>query len=104
MVPAQLKDKHGLSGGTREMISLVRAGCGAGWERENWRRLIRAVEEALALGCCDAAAVLHIMNMADAGQRHRYAIELAADLATFERPMPVMDCYDLLLPGREVIQ
>lgn len=100
----QLKDKHGLSGGTREMISLVRAGCGAGWERDNWQRLIRAVEEALALGCCDSAAVLHIMNMPDAGQRRRYAMEVAADLATFDRPMPAMDSYDLLLAGGEVIQ
>jgi hypothetical protein len=86
------------------MIGLVRAGCGSGWKRETWKRLVEAVEEALALGCCDAAAVLHIMSMPDAGQRRRYAMEVAAELATFERPMPVMDAYDLLLAGKAVLQ
>ena len=56
----QLEQRHGKSGGTREMITLVRVGSVAGWER-----LIAAVEEALRLGVTDAAAVLHILNMPD---------------------------------------
>ena len=90
-----LEERHGKSGGTREMITLVRAGSAAGWAR-----LIAAVEEALRLGARDAAAVLHIMNMPDAEQRKQYAIALAEELAQFERPMPALDEYDLLLtPG-----
>jgi hypothetical protein len=80
------------------MITLVRVGSVSGWDR-----LIAAVEEALGLGVTDAAAVLHILNMPDPKERRRYAIALAEELAEFERPMPVMDEYDLLLketPGR----
>ena len=91
----KLGERHGSSGGTREMITLVRAGTGSGWAR-----LIAAVEEGLRLGVSDAAAVLHIMNMPDAEQRKEYAIALAEELAEFERPMPSMEEYDLLLtPG-----
>src|SRR5580700_5933695 len=90
----QLEQRHGKSAGTREMITLVRVGSVEGWER-----LTAAVEEALRLGVTDAAAVLHIFHMPDAEQRRQYAITLAEELAQFERPMPVMDDYDLLLTG-----
>ena len=89
---SQLEQRLGKSAGTREMITLVRAGTVSGWGR-----LIAAVEEALRLGVTDAAAVLHILNMPDPEQRRRHAIALAEELAEFERPMPVMDEYDLLL-------
>jgi hypothetical protein len=88
----QLEGRHGKSRGTREMIVLVRAGLGGGWER-----LIGAVEEALRIGVTDAAAVLHILRMPDPQQRRQYAIALAEELAQFERPMPTMEDYDLLL-------
>jgi hypothetical protein len=88
----KLDERHGKSGGTREMIALVRAGLGGGWDR-----LIRAVEEALRLGVSDAAAVLHILHMPDADERKRHAMALSEELAQFERPQPVMDQYDLLL-------
>jgi transposase len=90
----QLEQRLGKSYGTREMIALVRAGSVEGWER-----LIAAVEEALRIGVTDAAAVLHILRMPDADERRRYAIALAEELAQFERPMPEMDEYDLLLGG-----
>ena len=90
----QLEQRLGKSRGTREMITLVRAG-----SAEGWPRLIAAVEEALRMGVSDAAAVLHILHMPDAGQRRRYAIALAEELAAFERPMPATDEYDLLLSG-----
>jgi transposase len=89
-----LEQRHGKSAGTREMITLVRAG-----SVEGWGRLIAAVEEALRLGITDAAAVLHILRMPDPEQRRRHAIVLAEELAQFERPMPVMDDYDLLWAG-----
>ena len=78
----QLEQRLGKSAGTREMITLVRAGSVSGWDR-----LIAAVEEALRLGVTDAAAVLHILNMPDQEERRCYAIALAKELAEFERPM-----------------
>jgi len=41
----ELEERYGKSGGTREMIGLVRVGLVSGWDR-----LISAVEEALRLG------------------------------------------------------
>ena len=79
----KLEERYGRSGGTREMIGLVRVGLGRGWER-----LIRAVEEALQLGVTDAAAVLHILHMPDADERRRYQIALSEELAQFERHNP----------------
>ena len=90
----RLEQRLGKSHGTREMITLVRTGSVSGWER-----LIAAVEEALRIGVTDAAAVLHIMRMPDPDERRRYAIALAEELAQFERAMPEMDEYDLLLGG-----
>ena len=99
----KLEQRHGRGGGTREMISLVRAGLNDGWDR-----LIAAVQEALRLGVTDTAAVMHILRMPDAEERRRYQISLSEELAEFERPQPVLDEYDLLLaaplPGKGVIQ
>jgi len=95
----KLEERHGRSGGTREMIGLVRAGLGSGWDR-----LIGAVEEALRLGISDEAAVLHIMRTPDAEERRRYQIALTEELAQFERPQPVMDEYDPLLNHKGAIQ
>jgi len=88
----QLRARHGLSQGTREMIALVRAGLSDGWEK-----LLAAVQEALRLGVSDAAAVMHILRMPDPEQRRRHAMDLAEELKQFERPLPAMDDYDLLL-------
>jgi len=89
-----LEQRLGKSQGTREMITLVRVGSAAGWDKLN-----AAVEEALRIGVTDAAAVLHILRMPDPQQRQRCAMALAEELAQFERPMPSMDDYDLLLGG-----
>lgn len=87
-----LEQRHGKSAGTREMIGLVREGTVRGWPS-----LITAVEEALRLGVSDGAAVLHILRTPDAEERRQYAIALAEELKEFERPMPTMENYDLLL-------
>ncbi len=88
----QLEERHGKSTGTRAMIALVRAGLGAGWSR-----LIGAVDEALRLGVSDEAAVLHLFRLPPAEERRCHALVLTEDLASFKRPLPVMDNYDLLL-------
>jgi len=90
----RLEQRLGKSHGTREMITLVRTGSVSGWER-----LIAAVEEALRIGVTDAAAVLHILRMPDPEERRHHALALEEELAQFERPMPDMDEYDLLLGG-----
>jgi hypothetical protein len=94
----RLEERYGRSGGTREMIALVRAGVS-----EGWGDLLRAVEEALRIGVSDTAAVLHILHRPDAQQRKQQAISLSEELAQYERPQPVMDEYDLL-PATETIQ
>jgi len=88
----RLEQRHGRGKGTKQMIGLVRAGLANGWEK-----LIVAVEEALRLEVSDEAAVIHILNMPDAEQRRQYAVALAEELRAFERPMPEMNEYDLLL-------
>jgi len=96
----KLEERHGRSGGTREMITLVRTGLTEGWDR-----LIGAVEEALRLGVSDAAAVQHILRMPDAEERRQHALVLAEELMQFERPIPKLDDYDLLLAdSKEVLQ
>jgi transposase len=88
----RLEQRHGRGKGTKQMIGLVRAGLAHGWEK-----LIAAVEEALRWEVSDEAAVIHILHMPDAEQRRQYAIALAEELRAFERPMPEMNEYDLLL-------
>jgi transposase len=97
----RLQERHGVSGGTREMITLIRAGQGSGWDK-----LQKAVDEALRLGSEDAGAVLYLLHMPDPEQRRRYELALKEELAQFERPMPAIAEYDLLLSGddAEVIQ
>jgi len=68
---------------------------------EGWPRMIAAVEQALRLGTCDGSAVQYIFNEPDAAKRERHQMALAEELAQFERPMPEMDEYDLLLGGIE---
>ncbi len=88
----QLEARHGKSVGTRAMITLVRAGLDAGWSR-----LIGAVDEALRLGVSDEAAVLHLLRLASVEGTRCPTLVLTKELTSFERPLPVMDNYDLLL-------
>ena len=92
---AQLTERHGQSSGTRQMVqvlSLIRP--------HGHTRVRAAVEEALALGCADAAAVRHLVEAAGLNHVREAMIELGA-LSRFERPAPVMTDYDGLL-GQEV--
>ncbi|HET8907232.1 MAG TPA: IS21 family transposase [Ktedonobacterales bacterium] len=88
---AQLIDRHGKASGTRQMIqvlSLIRS--------HGHARVRAAVEEALTLGCADAAAVRHLVEAVDLTHVRDAIIELDA-LSRFERPLPVMTDYDGLL-------
>jgi len=63
-------------------------------------RVRAAVEAALALGCADAAAIVHLAAAEDLARARGAFIELG-ELARFERPLPEMTNYDALL-GQEV--
>ena len=70
------------------MLSLIK--------RHGRERVRAAVEEAIALGCADAAAVRHLVEAADLTHARSALIELGA-LARFERPLPAITDYDGLL-------
>jgi transposase len=86
-----LQERHGKHPGTREMIELLVLG-----KRHGWDRLKEAVEEALALGCTDAAAVRHLLTATELGRPRTALLDLNG-LERYERPLPQMSEYDLLL-------
>jgi Mu transposase, C-terminal domain len=92
---AQLIDRHGKPSGTRQMVQVLSL-----IKRHGHARVRAAIEEALALGCADAAAVRHLVEAAGLNHVREAMIELGT-LSRFERPAPVMTDYDGLL-GQEV--
>jgi len=86
-----LRERHGKQAGTREMIELLRLGPPHGWEV-----LKKAVEQALALGCTDAAAVRHLLVAGELAHREKPMREIGS-LERYERPLPVLSDYDGLL-------
>jgi hypothetical protein len=92
---AELIRRHGKQSGTRQMIQVLSLIKQYGHERVR-----TAVEEAITLGCSDAAAIRHLAGAADLVHARSAIIELGA-LSRFERPLPVMTDYDGLL-GQEV--
>jgi transposase len=88
---AQLIDRHGQPSGTRQMIQVLSL-----IKRHGHERVRAAVEEAITLGCADAAAVRHLVEAADLTHARNALIELG-ELSRFERPAPVMTDYDRLL-------
>ena len=91
----ELIRRHGKQSGTRQMIQVLSLIKQYGHERVR-----TAVEEAITLGCSDAAAIRHLAGAAELVHARSAMIELGA-LSRFERPLPVMTDYDGLL-GQEV--
>jgi len=91
-----LQTRHGKANGTREMIELLLCG-----KQHGWTRLLQAVDQALALGCTDAAAVRHLLAAAELTHPHPTVLALGG-LERYQRPLPVMKEYDLLLSAAEV--
>jgi hypothetical protein len=60
------------------------------------QRVRTAVEEAVSLGCADAAAIRHLVEAADLTHARQAIIGLDA-LSRFERPLPLLTDYDGLL-------
>ena len=86
-----LRERHGKQAGTREMIELLRLGPQHGWEV-----LRKGIEQALALGCTDAAAVRHLLVAGTLTHSEKALPEIGL-LQRYERPMPALNDYDQLL-------
>ena len=86
-----LRDRHGRSAGTRAMVELLQLG-----RRHGQQRLQAAIEQALALGCTDAAAVRHLVVTPVLRPTASMLMDVGT-LGRFDRPLPTMDGYDRLL-------
>jgi hypothetical protein len=91
-----LQTKHGEANGTREMIEFLRCG-----QQHGWTRLLQVVDQALALGCADAAAVRHLLMASELTHAPAPVLDLGG-LKRYERPLPMIKEYDLLLSSAEV--
>lgn len=91
----KLRERHGKQEGTREMIELLMLS-----KRYGWGRLRRRIEEALGLGCTDAAAIKHLLQAKGLEHPPMGSVDIG-ELRCYERPLPQLDHYDALL---EVIQ
>jgi len=87
----ELIRRHGKQSGTRQMIQVLSL-----IKPHGHQRVRTAVEEAVSLGCADAAAVRHLVEAADLTHVRQAIIELKT-LSRFERPLPVLTDYDGLL-------
>jgi transposase len=88
---AQLIDRHGQQSGTRQMVQVLSL-----INPHGHARVRAAVDEAVTLGCADAAAIRHLVEAVDLTHARDGLGELGA-LSRFERPAPVMTDYDGLL-------
>ena len=88
---AQLIDRHGQQSGTRQMVQVLSL-----IKPHGHARVRAAVDEAVTLGCADAAAIRHLVEAVDLTHARDGLGELGA-LSRFERPAPVMIDYDGLL-------
>jgi hypothetical protein len=87
----RLVQRHGRPDGTREMIGLLQLG-----RRHGHERLRAAIEEALALGCHDGAAVRYLLTADQLARTCPAPLDVGV-LARFERPPPAVGDYDQLL-------
>jgi hypothetical protein len=89
----RLRERHGKQGGTAQMVDLLLLGREHGWER-----LKGAVGRALGLGCSDAGAVRYLMlNPASPTTAAPLTLAELGTLSQYERPLPELSSYDLLL-------
>ena len=89
----RLQQRHGQAAGTRQMVELLQLG-----RQHGQAALVAAVEAALSLGCSDAAAVRYLLTApASAVPVAPLSASELGPLAHFERPLPEVASYDLLL-------
>ena len=86
-----LQERHGRAAGTRALIELLLLGRDQGYPR-----LQRAIEKALTLGCADTSAVRYLLHEDGLVRSPTEAVDLG-DLRRYDRPLPTLGAYDLLL-------
>ncbi len=87
----RLLTRHGKQNGTRAMVAVVGLG------REFGHDALRiAITTAVSLGACDVAAVRYLLTEAVLRKSPPAEIDVGA-LARYDRPMPTMAEYDVLL-------
>lgn len=89
----RLTQRHGKQNGTRAMVAIVALGREFGHDR-----LRAAVATAVSLGASDVGAVRYLLTATTLHRAPSEPIEVAADLARFDRPLPAVTEYDRLLP------
>lgn len=88
-----LIQRHGKPKGTREMIAVLKL------DRVHGSAKLReAIESAMRLGCPHVAAVQYLLTADQLSRTVPEMVEIGL-LDRYERPMPVMTGYDLLLSG-----
>jgi len=86
-----LQQRLGKQEGTRAMIELLLLGRERGYEP-----LEKAIAQALAVGCTDAAAVRYLMQASELTHRPVELVEIP-NLARYDQPLPCVTSYDQLL-------
>jgi hypothetical protein len=77
--------------GTREMVEVIKLG-----KKHGHDHLRIAVEAAGELGCADSGAILYLLDTEKLKRKNPELMDVG-ELARYERPMPKMNDYDLLL-------
>jgi len=92
-----LNARHGRQNGTRAMVDIVKLG-----REHGYQRLEETIAKALELGCSDVEAVRYLLLSGGLGRPSPEPIDASA-FAQYERPSPVLNQYDALLSGMEVV-
>ena len=96
----RLRARHGKQNGTRAMVAVVVLGREFGHDLGlaglGPDRLRAAVAQAVSLGACDAAAVRYLLTEAGLHKVRPDPVDVGA-LARYDRPMPSVADYDVLL-------
>ena len=96
----RLRARHGKQNGTRAMVAVVALGREFGHDLGlaglGPDRLRAAVAQAVSLGACDAAAVRYLLTETALHKARPDPVDVGA-LARYDRPMPTVADYDVLL-------
>lgn len=88
---AELVRRHGRQSGTRQMIHIVEL-----VRQFGHQRLQEAIQASIDLGCYDPGAIRHLVCSAELSRITPIRVDVP-ELSCFERPLPVVADYDLLL-------
>lgn len=86
--------------GTRELVDLILLA-----PKHGWPAIRSCADRALEYGCTDASAVKCLLTQSgQPTQMTLLSLEDLGVLSKFDRPLPEVDCYDLLLAGARAIE